>query len=587
MRLIKTAIDIVDLDKNQDCIVLGDWCLKGLEDVLGSDNKYNKVPYHWDNREKFNQDYYYLSNLYERSLKELSATLNVMHNLNADIRYWRIIIGPWLRFFIDSVFDRYEIIRTATKNKEYLEIRTFSYNLEDWVPKDFQEFYDDFRDDEWNEIIFSECLRSLEIDSLTNSKNLLRLPKGESKSLIKKIISPVLAIYEYILPKLFNKIIVVKAYAPIKVILKLHLKLKQFPYFNEIKVDDIEIDFKKRERFSLSNPKNQFEFFLSNLLGKHIPKVYVEGYRDLRQKTLKRYPKDPKLIFTSNAYQADEGFKFLAAEKTARKSKLIIGQHGGHFGIGLHNQTEDHQLKISDHFISWGWKRNGYSNIISLPSIKLSSNNIVNNNSRKFLFIAPSFPRYFFCHYSMPVGGQFLECVKSQINFIKKLNKRNFKNTYIRLDASGDEFGWNMHEILRINGLQGKITNAEKPLMGVLKNYNLCVCNNNATVFLETLALNFPTIIYLDSRFYEIRPESIEPFNVLKECGILHNNSDSAAAFLNDISDNIPKWWNSDEVKNARKLFTKSFANSSSIEISLKSMSSFLEKNILSDHGKI
>ena len=93
MRLIKTAIDIVDLDKNQDCIVLGDWCLKGLEDVLGSDNKYNKVPYHWDNREKFNQDYYYLSNLYERSLKELSATLNVMHNLNADIKYWRIIIG--------------------------------------------------------------------------------------------------------------------------------------------------------------------------------------------------------------------------------------------------------------------------------------------------------------------------------------------------------------------------------------------------------------------------------------------------------------------------------------------------------------
>jgi hypothetical protein len=61
MRLIKTAIDFDDYDNNQDSILLGDWCLKDLEDILGSVDRYNKVPYHWDDREKYAGDYIYLT----------------------------------------------------------------------------------------------------------------------------------------------------------------------------------------------------------------------------------------------------------------------------------------------------------------------------------------------------------------------------------------------------------------------------------------------------------------------------------------------------------------------------------------------
>ena len=61
MRLIKTSIDFADYNNHQDSILLGDWCLKDHADILGSIDKYNKVPYHWDDREKYARDYGYLT----------------------------------------------------------------------------------------------------------------------------------------------------------------------------------------------------------------------------------------------------------------------------------------------------------------------------------------------------------------------------------------------------------------------------------------------------------------------------------------------------------------------------------------------
>ena len=71
--------------------------------------------YHWSNKNKLENDNKYLTDLYERYLIYLSSILNKFHNKNKDTQYWRIIIGPWLRFFIDIVFDRYETLKLNNK----------------------------------------------------------------------------------------------------------------------------------------------------------------------------------------------------------------------------------------------------------------------------------------------------------------------------------------------------------------------------------------------------------------------------------------------------------------------------------------
>jgi dTDP-4-amino-4,6-dideoxygalactose transaminase len=77
----------------------------------------------------------------------------------------------------------------------------------------------------------------------------------------------------------------------------------------------------------------RFECLLTRLIPSFIPKSYVEDFPKLRENALNTLPKTPTSIFTANAYQADEMFKVWAAEKASAGVPLIIGQHGGTFGI--------------------------------------------------------------------------------------------------------------------------------------------------------------------------------------------------------------------------------------------------------------
>ena len=52
----------------------------------------------------------------------------------------------------------------------------------------------------------------------------------------------------------------------------------------------------------------------------------------------------------------DEIFKFWAAKKINKGVPLLVGQHGGHYGQGLFNISEYHELKICDYYLSWAGK---------------------------------------------------------------------------------------------------------------------------------------------------------------------------------------------------------------------------------------
>ena len=105
MFLVTTAIEETKNDKKKT-IFLGDWCIRDFESNILKDNNYSIISYHWNNRKKYNDDYKFLDDLYEQYLQVISSCLNKIHNTNNSLTYWRIIIGPWLKFFIDTIFDR-------------------------------------------------------------------------------------------------------------------------------------------------------------------------------------------------------------------------------------------------------------------------------------------------------------------------------------------------------------------------------------------------------------------------------------------------------------------------------------------------
>src|SRR5438046_105299 len=92
-------------DRDQEIVMLGAWCLRhDRKDELKGLN-YQVLPYPWDDREKLYQDFRYLSNVYESTLLSLKDQLNFLHGTTHPLRYWRIVIGPWLYYYVNLLFE--------------------------------------------------------------------------------------------------------------------------------------------------------------------------------------------------------------------------------------------------------------------------------------------------------------------------------------------------------------------------------------------------------------------------------------------------------------------------------------------------
>ncbi len=94
----------------------------------------------------------------------------------------------------------------------------------------------------------------------------------------------------------------------------------------------------------------------------------------------------------------------------------------------------------------------------------------------------------------------------------------------------------------------------------LLEESNLCICTNNTTTFLETLASNYPTIIFWDNALFEIREDAVNKMKLLEDAGILFYCPIKAANKVNDISKNIEEWWGNPILQKSVAEFSNNYA---------------------------
>ena len=68
--------------------------------------------------------------------------------------------------------------------------------------------------------------------------------------------------------------------------------------------------------------------------------------------------KNPKVIFTANGIYISSIQSRYIAECISNGSKLIIAQHGGRYRNIKNFFNFNHEVDISDYFVSWGGKKN-------------------------------------------------------------------------------------------------------------------------------------------------------------------------------------------------------------------------------------
>jgi putative transferase (TIGR04331 family) len=563
--LVTTALEDTWPSEDVPVLFLGEWCR--LYDRKSVWEKLDAIvaPYHWDDRQKLYKDYIYLQVLYEDLLEELATQLNKLHGVNHSVRYWRILVGVWLGYFIQMLFDRWVMLQKVLLNYDISGVRLLSNRDAALVPNDMAEFYALFTSDAWNEMIYGHILNRMggvpveRIDAPSFALNKGFYPVSSARRLKRGLAMIANQISGALCRDAEHFFI--SSYLGIRQDLLLQAKLGQLPkLWRKI---DVPVGVFDREvrKWSLAPTQDDdgFPSLARTLIQSQIPISYVEGYRDLISLTDNLlWPKRPKSIFTSNSFDSDDVFKAWAAKKVESGTPLIIGQHGGNYGIGLWSFAEDHEIAISDCYLTWGWSEPKNA-ITPIGNLKGFGRKMITDKAGIALLVEMTVPRQSYHMYSTTVSaGQWLTYFEDQCRFVEALPAGLREHLLVRIYHQ--DYGFSQRERWQKRFSDIRLDEGE-PIEALLKKTRVFIGTYNATGYLESLSLNIPTLIFWNPEHWELRKSASPFFEKLKSVGIFHETPESAARQMSEIWNDIATWWDSAEVQSVRRDFCEHYAN--------------------------
>lgn len=564
--LVTTALEDTWPAEDVPVLFLGEWCR--LYDRKSVWEKRDAVvaPYHWDDRRKLHQDYLYLQALYEELLKELAAQLNELHRVDHSLRYWRILVGPWLGYFIQMLFDRWSMLRQVLRDNEIAGVRVLQHPEGEQVPNDMAAFTSLFIGDAWNEFIYSQILDWLGVPVEKVVVKNQALPRGgNTLSATYRLKLGLARVASHLSGLLCSdkEYFFIASYLGIQQDLHLQAKLGQLPkIWRPVAVPDSSFDPAARQwQLPKTEDNDAFVALARALIPRQIPKTYQEGYRVLVSLTDSLpWPKKPQAIFTSNSYYDDDVFKAWAAKKVESGTPLVIGQHGGNYGMALWGFTEDHQIAIADHFLTWGWSVPESSNITPIGNFKGFGKKITADKVGIALMVEMAMPLLSYHMYSVPVAvGQWLDYFEEQCRFVQALPADLRAQLLVRLLAWNHGQSQQRRWQARFPDIQ--LDEGVQPMARLLRKTRIYISTYNGTTYLESLSLNFPTIIFWNPLHWELRESAIPHFEKLKSVGIFHETPESAARQMATIWHDVAGWWQSAEVQAVRQAFCQRYAH--------------------------
>jgi len=589
INLVTTAL-FETYDKKNKNFLLGEWC-KIFDDNRSKSFIFDlNNHYHWNDRIKLKKDYFYLSLLYEKILIHLINDLNNYHETNYGEKYWRIVLGPWLALFLHTSFDRWENIRLLKKKNIPLQTKIINIKEIDIIPLNYEEQVRYTPTDIWNHYIYSKIIKEqfneqININYIDVDYNGKKNPNTGSMDINLKEIQKIKKTYRSFFSKFINKIYLIfnllqrnnkyfffETYFGKLFETKINLFYGQLPilfkqnnYYtekpNKLDRDNLTISF---------DAINNFETFIKKHIKEFIPISFLENFKLINNNISKNYlPKKLKIILTSHILR-DTNYARYCAQQIESGAKLIHGQHGGVYGQYKFSWSEDHELKISDKYLTWGW--NDSNNKIYPFGLIKPINNIISGNNKKInkckdlLIIIRARARYTQLINSSTGSVQFLDYINSCIRFGEGLSN-NILNKNLLLRFHTRKFHWLEEERWRKRFGHINIDWGDKPLTEMINKSRIVVSSYIATSYLETLAANVPTVVFENLDNTELNDECLDQLNELKKVGIFFDDPFEAASFINKIWENVEKWWFSEELQLKIKNFNKIYARNNKSKI--------------------
>ena len=514
-----------------------------------------------------------VDNAYENILKLLGGTLNSLHDEDMSERYWRIVLGPWLHFYLASLLDRWCWVISALEKYPYGT--SVGLSRENFIiPRDSLHHTNLLKGDYYNLQLYSQLFEFLGLSfvklnsSLT--KSILEKKSGNNclsefaKTIVRKTIN-------YLVNKAKPEIIITAS--DFSRWQEMQLFFRTFGTISRVykpppELPEIPIDNVLRSRLAALLPEStDFMGAALEILPAEMPQSFIEGYKHIRNFAQRDFPKSPKAIYSSNSYWYDEVFKQWAGRCAEKGAKILTAQHGNHAGSMEWFPYEQHEIAISDRYYTWGWdnKSSGYSQkIVPMVAPKLTwavKSSLYDHNSKgNILMAVTSDLRFGFYLNGRP--SQTKSYLDWQLRFITSLSKETQLRLKIRQHQ--EDFGWDVTNRLRDSGLNLKIdADWSTPFLTELGNCSLFICDHLGTTLLESFAAGKPSVFFFDPARILLREEAKSYYNGLIRVGVLFHDPIEAANAVNLIANDPESWWQDHQRQNAVQHFTERFARAS------------------------
>jgi putative transferase (TIGR04331 family) len=540
----------------------------------------------WATKKELGKAHDFVDEKYHRYVVLLAERLNVLHERNNDVYFWKKRLSLGLVRYITFINQVFELCETYFRPEEH-GCRIMSENSYH-TPANFNDLREFFQYTAYGqEQIFSIYINLFYPGQFENFDDSFRQTKtGRCQSTINRLfrLTP-----RKILAKVYNFGNILKQYylransggprigifgcffTP-KYLDELIIKSKghigTIPFDHYFKGNS-PIDPDKRKRLTIADPDfDKFDRLFFTSLEYCLPKEFIEDFEEIEtyfKSYFKNYPNLSHMV--SEVWIGDTHTSRALAILQEKGVKHIYNEHNylSHQFFGKNNT---YIIPLVDTFVTLGWEDKRISNLIKGGSLFRWKEEKKYKKEHDLLFVdglamvkSPEFN----AAYGDSGGARAQRFFDFNKRFFMSLDPETIKRMVFKqypvmewaisaLEPFMVSYNYNT------NGLkeyldQTKKLNKEQSSKLLIAKSRLVIVSYLSTSYIEVLMADVPTIFFWNKDNYHLEEDYADFYDPLIAVGICQTDSVKAARFVEKTMNNPEEWWQSAPVRKAIETF--------------------------------
>lgn len=301
-------------------------------------------------------------------------------------------------------------------------------------------------------------------------------------------------------------------------------------------------DYLKKQLYGIKEGE-----WIANRLSEMFPRSLLEGIQHQKLIYSKKYRFS--VIFSSDSWSSLDSLKMFSIFQRKLRDITFIGTpHSLNYSTLEYFWLRDYELSFLNKYLIWGNfninydKKNIPFSSPKLTSLSINKIKYKSKNNNNVIYTGAARPSHT-TEYPY-LSSIFEKYLINQINLAKSINMTLNKKVILRT-RSLDRGNHLIRIKSELNPINVEIDHQTGNFLECLENSSIHITDNTSTTILESLSVNFPTVILIDDLYFKMSKSARESFEELEKAGVFYTNNQSLLNHLKNIDNDILDWWNS------------------------------------------